>query len=90
MRSDVASKSGVSGVEFSYVPETGDVPLVADMSSNILTREIDVSKFGLIYAGAQKNIGCARTARTAHTNLLGWGGKGATPLPFPPPPLLLL
>lgn len=48
----------VNGVEFSYVPETGDVPLVADMSSNILTRAIDVSKFGLIYAGAQKNIGC--------------------------------
>ncbi|MCB6185238.1 3-phosphoserine/phosphohydroxythreonine transaminase [Leeia sp. TBRC 13508] len=47
----------VGGLEFQWVPEVGDVPLVADMSSNILSREIDVSKFGLIYAGAQKNIG---------------------------------
>jgi phosphoserine aminotransferase len=47
----------IGGVEFPYVPETGDVPLVADMSSTILSRPIDVSRFGLIYAGAQKNIG---------------------------------
>jgi phosphoserine aminotransferase len=47
----------IGGVEFPYVPQTGGVPLVADMSSNILSRPIDVSKFGLIYAGAQKNIG---------------------------------
>ncbi len=47
----------IGGVEFGYVPETGGVPLVADMSSSILSRPIDVSKFGLIYAGAQKNIG---------------------------------
>lgn len=47
----------IRGVEFPYIPETGDVPLVADMSSTILSRPIDVSKFGLIYAGAQKNIG---------------------------------
>jgi phosphoserine aminotransferase len=47
----------IGGVEFPYVPETGGVPLVADMSSTILSRPIDVSKFGLIYAGAQKNIG---------------------------------
>ncbi len=46
-----------AGVEFGYVPETGGVPLVADMSSSILSRPTDVSKFGLIYAGAQKNIG---------------------------------
>jgi len=49
----------IGGVEYSYVPETGDVPLVADMSSTILSRPIDVSRFGLIYAGAQKNIGPA-------------------------------
>jgi len=49
----------IVGVEFPYVPETGDIPLVADMSSTILSRQIDVSKFGLIYAGAQKNIGPA-------------------------------
>jgi phosphoserine aminotransferase len=47
----------IGGVEFSYVPATNGVPLVADMSSTILSRPIDVSKFGLIYAGAQKNIG---------------------------------
>jgi phosphoserine aminotransferase len=47
----------IGGVEFGYVPETHRVPLVADMSSSILSRPIDVSKFGLIYAGAQKNIG---------------------------------
>ncbi len=49
----------IGGVEFPYVPDTGDIPLVADMSSTILSRPIDVSKFGLIYAGAQKNIGPA-------------------------------
>jgi phosphoserine aminotransferase len=47
----------IGGVEFSYVPQTGEAPLVADMSSSILSRPVDVSKFGLIYAGAQKNIG---------------------------------
>jgi phosphoserine aminotransferase len=49
----------IGGVEFHWVPATGDVPLVCDMSSNILSRPIDVSRFGLIYAGAQKNIGPA-------------------------------
>src|SRR3954467_12814980 len=47
----------IGGVEYHFVPDTGGVPLVADMSSTILSRPIDVSKFGLIYAGAQKNIG---------------------------------
>ncbi|CAA6801839.1 MAG: Phosphoserine aminotransferase (EC [uncultured Thiotrichaceae bacterium] len=49
----------IGGVEFHWVPDVGDVPLVADMSSTILSRPVDVSKFGLIYAGAQKNIGPA-------------------------------
>jgi phosphoserine aminotransferase len=49
----------IGGVEFHWVPETGDVPLVVDMSSTILSRPIDVSRFGVIYAGAQKNIGPA-------------------------------
>lgn len=49
----------IGGVEFDYIPETGDVPLVADFSSSILSEELDVSKFALIYAGAQKNIGPA-------------------------------
>jgi len=47
----------IHGVEFHDVPEVGEVPLVADMSSDILSGPLDVSKFGLIYAGAQKNIG---------------------------------
>jgi len=46
----------IYGTEWGYVPETGDVPLVCDMSSNILSTPVDVSKFGLIYAGAQKNM----------------------------------
>ncbi len=49
----------IEGVEFHNIPEVGDVPLVADMSSTLLSRPIDVSKFGMIYAGAQKNIGPA-------------------------------
>ncbi len=53
------SNETIGGVEFNWVPDTGDVPLVADMSSHILSRQIDMSKYGLIYAGAQKNIGPA-------------------------------
>lgn len=50
----------INGVEFNWIPELpASVPLVADMSSNILSRPIDVSRFGVIYAGAQKNIGPA-------------------------------
>jgi len=49
----------IQGVEFPYVPVTGDIPLIADMSSTILSRPVDVSKYGMIYAGAQKNIGPA-------------------------------
>ncbi len=47
----------IGGLEFDFVPDSGDVPLVVDMSSTLLSRPLDVSKFGLIYAGAQKNIG---------------------------------
>jgi len=49
----------IGGVEFDYIPDTGDVPLIVDMSSTILSRPVDVSKFAMIYAGAQKNIGPA-------------------------------
>ncbi len=49
----------IGGVEFDYIPDTGSVPLIADMSSTILSRPIDVSKFAMIYAGAQKNVGPA-------------------------------
>ncbi|MCJ8339615.1 MAG: 3-phosphoserine/phosphohydroxythreonine transaminase [Pseudomonadales bacterium] len=54
-----ASNETVGGLSFDYVPQTGSVPLVADMSSDILSKRIDVSQFGMIYAGAQKNIGPA-------------------------------
>jgi len=47
----------IRGVEFAEIPDVGSVPLVADLSSTILSRPIDVSRFGIIYAGAQKNIG---------------------------------
>ncbi|MDR1152004.1 MAG: 3-phosphoserine/phosphohydroxythreonine transaminase [Bifidobacteriaceae bacterium] len=47
----------IGGVEFGYIPNSGDIPLVADMSSTILSRPLDVSRFGVIYAGAQKNMG---------------------------------
>ncbi|MES9942275.1 MAG: 3-phosphoserine/phosphohydroxythreonine transaminase [Candidatus Thiodiazotropha sp. 6PLUC2] len=49
----------IQGVEFPYIPETDGVPLIADFSSTILSRPIDVSRYGIIYAGAQKNIGPA-------------------------------
>ena len=49
----------IHGVEFHSIPNTGNVPLVADMSSTILSRPVDVSKYGVIYAGSQKNIGPA-------------------------------
>jgi phosphoserine aminotransferase len=49
----------IAGVEFHWIPDAGEVPLVADMSSTLLSRPLDISRFGVIYAGAQKNIGCA-------------------------------
>jgi phosphoserine aminotransferase len=47
----------IAGTQWHYIPETGKVPLIADMSSDIMWKPIDVSRFGLIYAGAQKNLG---------------------------------
>ncbi len=55
----ICSNETIGGLEYHWVPDTGDVPLVADMSSNILSRPVDVTKYGLIYGGAQKNIGPA-------------------------------
>jgi phosphoserine aminotransferase len=55
----ICSNETIGGVEYHFTPEVGDVPLVADMSSSILSRPVDVSKYGLIYGGAQKNIGPA-------------------------------
>jgi len=55
----VCTNETIGGVEYQWTPDTGNVPLVADMSSHILSRVIDVAKFGVIYAGAQKNAGTA-------------------------------
>jgi phosphoserine aminotransferase len=55
----ICSNETIGGVEYHFTPDVGSVPLVADMSSNILSRPVDVSRFGLIYGGAQKNIGPA-------------------------------
>jgi len=55
----ICSNETIGGVEYHWIPDTGDIPLVADMSSHILSRPVDVSRYGLIYAGAQKNIGPA-------------------------------
>ncbi len=53
----ITSNETIEGVQWKREPETGDVPIVADASSDILSREIDVNKYGIIYAGAQKNMG---------------------------------
>lgn len=55
----ICSNETIGGVQYHWTPDTGQVPLVADMSSDILSKPIDVSKYGLIYCGAQKNIGPA-------------------------------
>ena len=55
----ICSNETIGGVEYHFTPDVGAVPLVADMSSHILSRPVDVAKYGLIYAGAQKNIGPA-------------------------------
>jgi phosphoserine aminotransferase len=71
----------IGGVEFPYIPETGSVPLIADMSSTILSRPIDVSRFGLLYAGAQKNIGPAGiTVVIVREDLIGRARAGTPPI----------
>ncbi len=72
----------IGGVEFPYIPETGSVPLVADMSSSILSRPIDVSRFGLIYAGAQKNIGPAGITVVIVRDELVRKARAGTPMVF--------
>ncbi|MEA3412595.1 MAG: 3-phosphoserine/phosphohydroxythreonine transaminase [Pseudomonadota bacterium] len=72
----------IGGVEFPYIPDTGEVPLVADMSSTILSRPLDVSRYGVIYAGAQKNIGPAGlTVVIVREDLIGEARPG-TPAMF--------
>ena len=55
----MCSNNTIMGTQFHYWPETGNVPLICDMSSDIMSRPVDVSRFGMIYAGAQKNMGPA-------------------------------
>jgi len=55
----ICSNETIGGMQYHFTPDTGNVPLVADMSSDILSRPVDVSRYGLIYCGAQKNIGPA-------------------------------
>ena len=55
----ICANETIGGVEYHFTPDVGDVPLVADVSSNILSRPMDVTKYGLLYGGAQKNIGPA-------------------------------
>lgn len=55
----VCTNETIGGVEYHWTPDTGDVPLVADVSSHILSRPVDVTKYGVLYGGAQKNIGPA-------------------------------
>ncbi|MBL3601399.1 MAG: 3-phosphoserine/phosphohydroxythreonine transaminase [gamma proteobacterium endosymbiont of Lamellibrachia anaximandri] len=87
LRSDAAyvhytPNETIEGVEFPYIPETGDVPLVGDFSSTIISRPLDVSKYGIIYAGAQKNIGPAGlTLAIVREDLIGEPVDG-TPVMF--------
>jgi len=69
----------IGGVEFPFVPDSGGVPLVADMSSSILSRPLDVSRFGLIYAGAQKNIGPSGLTVVIVREDLVRGARAGTP-----------
>jgi phosphoserine aminotransferase len=55
----VCTNETIGGVEYQWTPDTGEIPLVADMSSHILSRPVEVAKYGVIYAGAQKNAGIA-------------------------------
>jgi phosphoserine aminotransferase len=67
----------IGGVEFHWIPQTGAVPLVCDLSSSLLSRPLDVARFGLIYAGAQKNIGPAGlTIVIVREDLIGHAAPG--------------
>ena len=78
----ICSNETIGGVEYHFTPDVGSVPLVADMSSSILSRPVDVSKYGLIYGGAQKNIGPAGlTIVIVRDDLLG-GALPITPSAF--------
>jgi phosphoserine aminotransferase len=58
----ICSNETIGGIEYHWIPEIGNIPLVADMSSHFLSRPVDIARYGLIYAGAQKNVGPAGLA----------------------------
>lgn len=71
----------IHGVEFPDIPDSGGLPLVSDMSSNILSRKFDLSRFGLVYAGTQKNMGPAGvTVVVVRDDLIGKAGKQTPPV----------
>lgn len=73
----ITSNNTIYGTQWQSFPETGNVPLVADMSSDILSRPLDMNKFGLIYAGAQKNMGPAGvTVVIVREDLIGQAPEG--------------
>ena len=73
----ITSNETIGGVEYHWVPDVGSVPLVADMSSHLLSRPLDVTRYGIIYAGAQKNIGPAGlTIVIVREDLVGRAPKG--------------
>ena len=75
------SNETIHGVEFDHIPDVGDVPLVADFSSNFLARPVDVRRFGMIYAGAQKNLGPSGiTLAVIRKDLLGRHGRALPPI----------
>ncbi|MCE2868658.1 MAG: 3-phosphoserine/phosphohydroxythreonine transaminase [Xanthomonadaceae bacterium] len=75
------SNETIHGVEFADIPDVGDVPLVADFSSNFLARPVDVNRFGMIYAGAQKNLGPAGiTIAVIRKDLLGRHERDLPPI----------
>ncbi len=79
----ITTNNTVYGTRYTQLPETGSVPLVADMSSNILAEVYDVGKFGLIYAGAQKNAGIAGvTVVIVRDDLIGKADPGKMPRMF--------
>jgi phosphoserine aminotransferase len=78
----ITSNETIGGIQYHWVPATGAVPLVADMSSDILSRPVEVEKYGVIYAGAQKNIGPAGlTIVIVRDDLIG-GAQAGTPAMF--------
>ena len=94
----IVGNETIGGVEFHDIPDVGDVPLVADLSSTLLSRPLDVTRFGAIYAGAQKNIGPAGLvlvivrrdllghARADTPSLLDWGLNAANESMYNTPP----